>query len=91
MDHVALLLFVAAAALLLFVLFQWLRGRRRATPPRFEAAPRPPQFGKAHIPDTSVGYAAAQRAMREFRPLADMPAPPQAEAAPAAREEGNAH
>ncbi len=79
MNYLALTLLVAAAALVLFALFQWLRDRRLATPPlfRFELSPDRQQFGKTHTPNTRVGHA-APRGKEEFRPLADRPAPPQA-------------
>jgi hypothetical protein len=82
MIYLALLLFVATAALVLFALFQWRRDRRQVTPPRFEPSPDLRQFGKAYTPDTRIGHA-AERGTQEFRPLADMPAAPPLPAVPA--------
>jgi hypothetical protein len=74
---VALALFVAAAALALFALLQWLRDRRKALPlqARFEPSPDRRQFGTTPTPDTRAGHA-AQRGKEQFRPHRDKPAPP---------------
>jgi hypothetical protein len=81
MNYLIFLLFGGAAALVLFALFQWLRDRRAATPPRFrfesESSPDRRQFGETHTPNSRVGHA-AQRGKEVFRPLLDVPAPPQA-------------